>query len=132
MEKKTIKQVITIKASPHEVYEILMDSKKHSVMTRSKAHISRKVGGKFSVFNGGLIGENIEIKPDKKIVQSWRSSEWRPKDHYSTVSFKLEPKKNNTKLTMIHKNVPGYDFMELKDGWKEYYWKPMKEMVSKT
>ena len=45
MKKKRIEQKILIKATPHEIYEIFMDSKKHSKLTESEAKISRKIGG---------------------------------------------------------------------------------------
>ena len=50
MKTKTIKQSVTFKASPHVVYEALMDSEKHSEFTDSEANISREVDGKFSVY----------------------------------------------------------------------------------
>ena len=48
IKTKTIEKSILIKASPHEVYEAFMDSKKHFKFTESKAKISREIGGKFS------------------------------------------------------------------------------------
>ena len=37
MDTKTVKQTVTFKASPHDVYEALMDSKKHAKFTGDKA-----------------------------------------------------------------------------------------------
>jgi uncharacterized protein YndB with AHSA1/START domain len=76
METKTVKQSVTIKVSPHDVYEALMDSRKHAQFTGDKASISRKVGGKFSVFDGYSEGTNLELIQDTKIVQAWRASDW--------------------------------------------------------
>ncbi len=70
---KPIKQSVTFKASPHAVYEALMDSKKHSAFTGGKASISRVVGGKYTAYDNYVNGKNIELVPDKKIVQSWRA-----------------------------------------------------------
>lgn len=75
METRKISQSVTLKASPHDVYEALMDSKKHAKFTGGKASISREVGGKFSAFNGYAEGINLQLVPDKKIVQSWRASD---------------------------------------------------------
>jgi hypothetical protein len=41
MKTKTIRQWVTFKASPHEVYEALMDSRKHS--NALPLMISRKI-----------------------------------------------------------------------------------------
>jgi len=40
---------VTFKASAHTVYEVLMDSKKHSILAGDEAKVSRKVGGKFNI-----------------------------------------------------------------------------------
>ena len=89
MNTKTIRQSVTFKASPHEVYEALMDSKKHSEITDSQANISRQTGGKFSVYGGDIGGVNLELVPGHKIVQSWRYSDW-PEGHYSRAVFSLK------------------------------------------
>ncbi len=69
MKTKNIRQSVTIKASPKEVYEALMDSKKHTKFTHHKAIISREVGGKFSAFRGYCGGVNLELVEGRKIVQ---------------------------------------------------------------
>ena len=69
MKTKSIKQSVTIKASPKEIYDALMDSKKHSKFTGGKANISNKVGGKFTAYDEYCFGTNLELVPNKKIVQ---------------------------------------------------------------
>ena len=73
---KTIRQVVTFRASPHDVYEALMDSKKHSAFTGDKAVISREVGGTFEAGTGYISGTNLQLVPDRKIVQSWRGTDF--------------------------------------------------------
>jgi activator of HSP90 ATPase len=130
METKTIKQSVTIKASPHDVYEALMDSKKHAEFTGGKATISRKVGGKFSAFDGYAKGVNLELVPDKKIVQSWRAEDW-PEGHYSQATFAFIKVEDGTKLTFTQTGVPDDQYDSVAQGWKDYYWAPMKEMLEK-
>ena len=89
MKTKTIRQSITFKASLHEVYEALMDSRKHARFTGAQARISRKAGGKFTAYDGYIEGVNLNLVPDKKIVQSWRGSDW-PENHYSMATFSLK------------------------------------------
>jgi activator of HSP90 ATPase len=130
MADKIIKQSVTFKAGPHDVYEALMDSKKHAQFTGGKAVISRKVGSKFSTFDGYAEGTNLELVPDKKIVQKWRADDW-PEGHYSTATFLLEAVSGGTKLTFTQTDVPDDQYDAISDGWKEYYWAPMKEMLEK-
>jgi len=120
---------VTFKATPHVVYETLMDSRKHASLTGGKCSISRKVGGKISVFDGYITGENLELVQDKKIVQLWRPEEdcW-PSDHFSTVTFLLKTAANGTSLSFTHTGVPVECGDRFDSGWRENYWEPMKEL----
>lgn len=123
-----LKQTATFKASPHAVYEILMDEKQHATLTGGKAQISREVGGDISMYDDDIQGKNMQLIPDKKIVQSWRYRDW-PIGHYSTVTFILEPSVEGTHLIFTQEDIPDFKFDEIKQGWKDYYWKPMKTLL---
>jgi len=130
MNTKTIRQSVAFKASPHDVYEALMDSDKHSQFTGDKADISREVGGRFMAFGGYSEGVNIELVQDKKIVQSWRASDWL-EGHYSQVTFSLKKSEDGTQLTFTQTGVPEEQYEDIYQGWWDYYWKPMKKMLEK-
>jgi activator of HSP90 ATPase len=130
METGTIKQSVTIKASPHDVYEALMDSKKHAKFTGGKATISRVVKGKFTVFDGYAEGVNLELVPDKKIVQTWHASDW-PEGVYSEATFALKAVAGGTNLTFTQTGVPQEFVDDVAQGWQDYYWAPLKEMLEK-
>lgn len=125
---KTINQTINFKASPHAIYDALMDSTKHSKFTGDKANISRTVGGRFTVWGDYIDGINLELVPDSKIVQSWHASDW-PKGHYSTVTYLLEKIKTGTRLTFTQVDVPDEFYDDIKQGWHDYYWIPLKKML---
>jgi activator of HSP90 ATPase len=124
---KTIKQKIIFKATPEDVYEALMDSKKHSKFTGSKAVISRRVGGKFTCYDGSLSGETIELVANKRIVQRWRSDDW-PEGHYSTATFEMKKIKEGTELRFTQEDVPDDKYDGINQGWIDFYWEPMKKM----
>ena len=130
MKTKTIHQTVTIKAKPHEVYETLMDSKKHGELVGANAKITKKVGAKFSIYDGDIEGVNLELVPDKKIVQTWRYSDW-PEGHYSKATFLLEESKDGTKLTFTQSEVPEDKYEDVAQGWQDYYWEPMKDILEK-
>jgi len=130
MDNKTIRQSATFRVSPHEVYEVLMDAKKHSELTGSEVQIDRNVGSEFSVYGGDIQGINLELVPDQKIVQSWRYSDW-PEGHYSKATILLKEIPNGTRLTFTQTEVPDEFFEDIAQGWKDYYWEPMKEMLRK-
>ncbi len=127
---KIIEQEILINCAPHEIYEAFMDSKIHSKFTEGKAKISREIGGKFSVFEGDLNGKNVELIPDKKIVQTWRSEgeNW-PKGYYSTITIILEPVDTGTLIKFKHVDIPEGAYESVKEGWDNYYWEPLKELL---
>lgn len=127
---KTIRQTATFRASPKAVYAALMDSKKHSRFSGAKAVISRKVGGKFRAYDGYAEGVNLELVPGKKIVQSWRASDW-PKDHYSKATFILNRVRTGTRLRFTQTGVPDRHYKSIKQGWIDFYWTPLKEMLER-
>lgn len=130
MNTKTIKQTVTFKGSPHEVYEALMDPGKHAELTGSEVSLNRKVGGKFKIYGGEIEGENLELVPDQKIVQSWRYSDW-PEGHYSKAVFSFQAVPQGTRLTFTQSGVPEEFYEDIRQGWHEYYWTPMKQMLEK-
>ena len=130
MKTKTIRQVATFKATPHEVYEMLMDEKKHGKFTGGKAVITRNVGEAFTIYNGEMEGTNLELVPDRKIVQSWRFTNW-PKGHFSKVTFSIKEITTGTYLNFTQSGVPEEDVDSIAQGWKDYYWEPMKKYLKK-
>ncbi len=127
---KTVRQTITFKASPHEVYEALMDGKKHAKFSGADVKMDRKVGGKFSVWDGQITGTNLNLIPDKKIIQSWRDSDWE-EGVYSTATFSFAAIDSGTRLTFTQTGVPDDAYEDIKQGWKDFYWTPMKEFLKK-
>jgi activator of HSP90 ATPase len=128
MKTKTIRQSVTFKASVDTVYEALLDSKKHAKFTGSVVKMSREIGGKFSVYGGDIQGVNLELVPGQRIVQSWRYSDW-PEGHYSKATFSLTGVPGGTQLIFTQIGVPEQFYDDIKQGWHDYYWKPMKEML---
>lgn len=128
MKTKDIHQIVTFKASPHDVYEALMDSRKHARFTGAPARISRKPGGPFSAYDEYITGFTIEFVPDTRIVQAWRGSDW-PEGCYSLVVFSLKKAKGGTRLEFTQIGVPGKEYKGIHAGWREFYWEPMKAML---
>jgi activator of HSP90 ATPase len=128
MKTRTIHQTVTFKASPKEVYELLMDSKKHASLSGEKAKISQKVGGKFTAWRGHLSGFNLVLKPGQKIVQAWRATGWWP-DHYSIAIFDISKYPKGAKLRFTQIGIPPNRYSGHYRGWIETYWTPMKEIL---
>jgi activator of HSP90 ATPase len=127
VETKTIQQTATFRASPTDVYEMLMDSKKHASLSGEPAKISRKVGGSFTAWGAHISGFNLALKPGRKIVQAWRALDWWP-DHYSIAIFDLKEIKAGTRLDFTQIGVPPHRYEGHCQGWMQTYWTPMKEI----
>lgn len=131
MKTQTINQTVLIPAKPQEVYDALIDSKKHTAFTGAKATSNPKVGGRFTAWDGYISGKHLVLDKGKKIVQEWVTTEW-PKDHPpSTVEFTLKEKKGSTELTMTHTNVPAEQTEDYTQGWIDFYWNPLKQYFRK-
>ena len=132
MKTRTIRQVVIFRAPPHDVYELLMDERKHAAFTGGTARIGRRVGGSFSIYDGYITGENLELVQDERIVQSWIPAEdcW-PEGHVSKVTFTLKPSKGGTKLVLTHEGIPVDCGDRFDVGWREHYWAPMKRALGK-
>lgn len=115
-----------IPASSKEIYDAWLDGRRHAQMTGSgTARGSTRVGGKFAAWDGYIAGRNLVLVPGKRIVQSWRTTEFSDADADSRIEISLAKTARGTRLTLRHSNVPdshtGY-----KSGWVTHYFEPMK------
>ncbi len=132
MKTKTIKQKAILPAEPSAVYKALMNAKEHSAFTGAEAKIKDKVGTSFSAYRGYIVGKNLKLVKGKMIIQTWKAGEsnW-PEGHFSQVTFELKKKGNGTEISFTHSDVPTANAKSISNGWKLYYWNPMKEYFSK-
>jgi activator of HSP90 ATPase len=129
MKTRTIRQTVTLAASAQDVYESLMDSKKHSEFTGCPAKISGKAGGSFRAMES-LRGNNIELVPAEKIVQTWQCDyDGWPRTHFSTLTIRLKPAATGTRLEFAQKGVPAHCSKAIGNAWRKFYWQPLKKML---
>jgi activator of HSP90 ATPase len=114
-----------IPASPGEIYRAWLSSEGHAAMTGSPADVSGEVGGSFLAWGGYISGTNLSLEPDKKIVQSWRTTEFEPSDDDSHLTIVLEDTASGTRVTLTHTNLPEHG-MQYKQGWEDNYFSPMR------
>jgi len=122
----------TIPAPAQEVYDAWLDSLSHSEMTRADASMSNEIGAEVSAWDGYITGRNLELVPGKRIVQSWRTTQFSDEHEDSIVSVMLEETDGGTLLTLMHVNVPDGQTSYEQGGWQEYYFEPMKEYFSSS
>ena len=121
-----IHQEVTINARPEKVYSALTDGAMFAEFTGgAAATISAEAGGEFSLFGGQIVGRNIEMIADKRLVQAWRPGNWED-GVYSLVRFQLEADGDGTKNTLDHTGFPDGMEGDLESGWHKMYWEPLE------
>ena len=116
-------QEVDLKASPKRIYDVLLDSKQYPANRRDLSDRPSE-GGAFSMFGGLIVGRNIELVLNQRIVQAWRPTHWDP-GVYSMVKFELKPEQSATTVILDHTGFPEGDFDGLDSGWPIRYWKPL-------
>ena len=76
----------TIPANPRTIYDAWLDGRRHSAMTGARATASPRVGGRFTAWDGYASGRNLELLAGKRIVQSWRTTDFPASAPDSQVS----------------------------------------------
>jgi len=122
----SITQSVTVKAGPDQVFDAYMDSKKHAAVTGSPAKMSSAVGGNFTAWEGYIHGKNLKLVKGKRILQEWSTTEWPKGYPPSLLEITLTKTKGGTRLKMVHSKVPAEQRDDYAQGWRDYYWKPLK------
>jgi activator of HSP90 ATPase len=124
----SLRQEADFGVPPHRVYEALLDEKQFTAFSGAPAKINRSEGGVLSLFGGQITARNLELVPDKRIVQAWRDPAWGPGIH-SIVKFELTPQGSGTHMVLDHTGFPAGQFTDLDSGWHEHYLEPMKKYL---
>lgn len=120
-----IKQSITLNTTPENVYQALTTASQFSQFTGAPADISHEEGGAFSCFGGQISGRQIELVPNKRIIQAWRAGPW-PEGVYSIVKFDICQSDSSTIVELEHNGFPEGGEEHLESGWHKMYWDPLK------
>ena len=131
MKTRNIEHTVLIGATPKEVYDALMNGKKHAQFTGARASIRAKAGAAFTCYDGYITGITLELASARRIVQAWRSRGWPP-GHYSIVTFQLAKRPGGrTQLRFTQAGVPANDYAAKNQGWRTHYWQPLKKFLEK-
>jgi activator of HSP90 ATPase len=117
---------IEFAAPPARFYQAILDQKQFAAFSGLPATIDPNPGGAFSMFGGQIVGRNIELVPNMRIVQAWRPAHW-PAGIYSIVRFEIKPSGTGTTLIFDHIGFPAGEYDSLDVGWHSHYWEPLKK-----
>ncbi len=117
----------TLLASPERVYAAWIDSGEHSEFTGGEAIIDAREGGKHSAWSGYIEGRFITLEPGKRLVMSWRTTEFDESDPDSHVELRFLPDGGGTRLELVHTELPPGGEQKYTTGWREFYFVPMRK-----
>ena len=120
---KNIRQKHHITAPVEDVYLALTNPLTIELWTGYPAEMSIEPGSEFSLFEGEIVGKNLEFKTNSMIKQHWY---FEGEHEESIVTINLKPEKNNTVIELLHENVPDEVAEEMENGWKKIYFGSLK------
>lgn len=116
----------SFKCTAEEFYRALTVIEMVQAFTQGPCKMALEKGGKFEMFGGNVHGEQVELIPNKRIVQKWRFKQW-PDGHYSVVTLDIKEREDNTEVNLVQTGVPLSDMERTKEGWNRYYWESLKK-----
>ncbi|MEK6783361.1 MAG: SRPBCC family protein [Bacteroidota bacterium] len=121
---KDLKKYFIIPAPPEDVYLALTNPNTIHLWSGEEAEMSTVPGTEFSLWDGSIVGKNLEFIKDKKIVQQWYFGDQATE---SIVTIILHPHQEGTSVELKHTNIPDEDFDDIKEGWMESYFGSIRE-----
>ncbi len=123
---------VVLPGKTERIFRAWLSSEGHAAMTGSPAKVEPRVGGTFMAWDGYISGKTLELKPYTRIVQAWRTTEFPEGSPDSRVEIQLTESNGETQLKLSHTNIPEGQADSYKQGWEDFYFKPMLEYFSKS
>jgi activator of HSP90 ATPase len=124
---KDFKKYYLIPAPPEDVFLALTNPNTIHLWSGEEAVMSTLPGSEFSLWEGSIVGKNLEFEVGKKIVQEWYFGE---QSEPSIVTIKLHPHNEGTSVELRHTNIPDDDFDDIVDGWNDTYFGSLTDFYS--
>lgn len=113
----SIKKYAVLKVPPDQVYLALTHPQTVCLWAGTDAVMSDRPQSEFSLFDGAVVGKNMELVPGKSIKQIWYFGEEKP----ATVLIKLHEHKKGTSLEINLIDVPQNALENIEQGIEEVY-----------
>lgn len=128
---KTIQQTVRLPAAADELFDMYLDAERHGAITGAPVSIRPESGSDFRAFNAMLSGRMLLTVPKRLIVQTWRSSQWKPEDVDSILILTFSADLGGGRIDLVHVNVADHDYDGVSEGWGKYYWTPWRAYLER-
>ena len=115
---KNFKKTVKINAEPSDIYSAVTNPYTIELWSGYPAQMRTEPNSEFSLWEGDITGKNIGFVQDKKVVQEWYFGNQVEK---SIVTITISPDRENSQVTVEHTNIPDEEFIDIAEGWREYY-----------
>ena len=106
MKKEALRVTSTIPVAPTTLYFAWIDSAHHSSMTGQTAKIEPVVGAKYSACNGYVTGKLVILDLGRRIVMSWRTTDFPRDAADSRVEVHFETLGPSTRILILPTESP--------------------------
>jgi uncharacterized protein YndB with AHSA1/START domain len=123
---KNIKKNYLIKTDVESVFTALTNPLTIEMWTGAPAVMDGLAGSEFSLWDGEITGVNLEIEENRMIKQRWY---FEGEEGQSIVTLTLNQEGKDTRVELLHIDIPDEAFANILDGWDRYYFKPLKQLL---
>jgi uncharacterized protein YndB with AHSA1/START domain len=110
-----------------KLYKAWLDPVHHPAMSfGTNAEIDARVGGAHMAGDGYITGVFEELVPGKKIVMTWRTTDFAEDQPDSRVELTFTDAEEGSLLRLVHTGLPDDQVENYRSGWNEFYFEPMK------
>ena len=121
---KDFKKYYTISAPPETVYLALTNPLTIQLWSGEVAEMTTEPNTEFSLWDGSIVGRNLEFEENRKIVQHWYFGEQEEK---SIVIIKLHTAPQGTSVELSHTHIPDEAYEDIAEGWNSSYFGALRE-----
>ncbi len=125
-DQETLTQKECLPARPSAVFKALTDPDVQAAWAEAKATGEVAVGNRFTMFDEYICGRYLDLQPDRRILEEWRTTEWPSDSPPSMVEITLEEKGEATAITLVQSLIPPGHAESVRKEWINRYWKPLR------
>ena len=126
MKTESFELTAAFPTTAQRLYTAWLNSEEHGNFTGGEANIDAIVGSEYSAWDEYITGKILELEPGRRILQTWRTSEFEDSDEDSLLEILLSDTDNGCLLTLKHWDIPAGQGKSYEAGWEEHYFSPMR------
>jgi uncharacterized protein YndB with AHSA1/START domain len=130
MSNERIELEAIIPATPRQIYDAWLNGELHEAFTGAGATGSPDVGSAFTSWGDYIWGTNLALEDARRIVQSWRTSEFPEDAPDSRLEVQLEEAGDGTRILLIHEDIPQGQAGGYEQGWVDFYFIPLRNFFA--